>query len=58
MPFTADDTECCTSHRLFIEQCADKTSVVHKKGVKLAAKITINNIKKYLDNPESSKADL
>ena len=53
MPFTSDDTECCTSHKLFIEQCADKTSVVHKKGVKLAAKITINNIKKYLDDPES-----
>jgi len=47
MPFTAQETENMTSHRILIEQCLDPKSIVHNNAVKPAAQAAIKRIREY-----------
>ena len=47
MPFTADETEAMSSHRILIEEAMNPNSAVHEAGVKASVKEALIRIRDY-----------
>lgn len=57
LPFKSDECEAQTTHRIFLEQISDSTSVVHSAGVKPAAQEALAKIRAHVA-AETADADI
>jgi len=53
MPFTQDDTEAISSHRILIEQFSNPASVLQSAGLKASAVAALKKIKQLSESGES-----
>lgn len=49
MPFTSDENESMTTHRLLLDQIETPGSVVHNELIKPAVREALNRIKQHVD---------
>ncbi len=49
IPFSSDENESMTTHRLLLDQIETQGSVVHNEVVKPAARDALNRIKQQID---------
>ena len=57
LPFKEDECECQTTHRIFLEQIQDTSSIVHSANIKAAAQEALTRLRVHVGS-ESSDANV